>query len=1018
MDENQPLLTCSNKSSDDDNNQSNKSTRSSLFTKCPWIFYLRKKNPKDENDAIDNTNNPSIIRFIRLDINYFDTNPAGILNRKLFDNINIINKGIGFELSALIGTISCSIISIIVCFFISWKLTSVMICTIPFVFLGLQIFSKMTNNEAQNELISYSKADQIVQVFSSIRTVLSLNGGNFELERYKISLLDTAMSSILGFIFSSIILYNDNELNISDILVVISVFAQGISVFAYIGPFIQSALEARTAATSIFQIIDQREEFQNAKSININGHIQFKNVNFNYPSRKDVTVLNNLNLMIQNGKKTAIVGESGSGKSTCISLLLHYYDPSSGEILINGQSISEYDIKQLRLNIGVVNQDPILFSTTIYENISYGKENSTKYQIEQAARQANAHDFIMKLPNKYSTLVGEAGIQLSFGEKQRIALARALVRQPQLLLLDEATSGLDCQNEYIIQQALNNICKDRTTVIVAHRLTTIQNADYIYVLDHGCVLEQGTHSLLMEIENGKYRNMFNIQQIEIQADRQDEIYPTQQEIIEDKQQIMDKEEYSASIIVNQKYSSSNRLSIFLRLLSMNKPEWIIMMIGSIACLANGFIQPIFALLLTDIVQKLNNFNDEERRTQVIHSSLWLLCLGFGSFFIRFFQFTAFSVAGSKLTERIRTKAFASLLRQEVAYFDQSENSSGAICHRLSSDALSIQQITSTRLGYICETLAMFMLGIIFGFLFNYQFSLIVLFMLFIVAAFTYLNIIFEMRLHKKCGNILRQASSISVEVLHNMRTVKLLSMEERFVKQYSDLIHRCCVIRDMGASLSAAQNFFNLFDRVPSIDNSSTEGKTLVNDLGDIQFDHVKFSYPCRPTSTVVNILKLIIKSGQKVAFHDNIQYGSPNLTLDQIINAAKKANIHNFFQELPQGYQTNVGIKGNQLSGGEKQRIAIARAIIREPNLLIFDEATSDLDSYNEQIVQQTLEHIQIENPLQTTITIAHRLGTIRSCHQIYVIDKGHIIESGSHEELIQRRSRYYQMILLNRLQ
>ncbi|CAF1517532.1 unnamed protein product [Rotaria magnacalcarata] len=973
MDENQPLLTCSNKSSDDDNNQSNKSTRSSLFTKCPWIFYLRKKNPKDENDAIDNTNNPSIIRFIRLDINYFDTNPAGILNRKLFDNINMINKGIGFELSALIGTISCSIISIIVCFFISWKLTSVMICTIPFVFLGLQIFSKMTNNEAQNELISYSKAGQIVQeVFSSIRTVLSLNGGNFELERYKRSLLDTAMSSIrkgaifglfigwlifisyivnsVGFIFSSIILYNDNELNISDILVVISVFAQGISVFAYIGPFIQSALEARTAATSIFQIIDQREEFQNAKSININGHIQFKNVNFNYPSRKDVTVLNNLNLMIQNGKKTAIVGESGSGKSTCISLLLHYYDPSSGEILINGQSISEYDIKQLRLNIGVVNQDPILFSTTIYENISYGKENSTKYQIEQAARQANAHDFIMKLPNKYSTLVGEAGIQLSFGEKQRIALARALVRQPQLLLLDEATSGLDCQNEYIIQQALNNICKDRTTVIVAHRLTTIQNADYIYVLDHGCVLEQGTHSLLMEIENGKYRNMFNIQQIEIQADRQDEIYPTQQEIIEDKQQMMDKEEHSASIIVNQKYSSSNRLSIFLRLLSMNKPEWIIMMIGSIACLANGFIQPIFALLLTDIVQKLNNCNDEERRTQVIHSSLWLLCLGFGSFFIRFFQFTAFSVAGSKLTERIRTKAFASLLRQEVAYFDQSENSSGAICHRLSSDALSIQQITSTRLGYICKTLAMFMLGIIFGFLFNYQFSLIVLFMLFIVAAFTYLNIIFEMRLHKKCGNILRQASS--------------------------------------------------------------------VNDLGDIQFDHVKFSYPCRPTSTVVNILKLIIKSGQKVAFHDNIQYGSPNLTLDQIINAAKKANIHNFIQELPQGYQTNVGIKGNQLSGGEKQRIAIARAIIREPNLLIFDEATSDLDSYNEQIVQQTLEHIQIENPLQTTITIAHRLGTIRSCHQIYVIDKGHIIESGSHEELIQRRSRYYQMILLNRLQ
>ncbi|CAF3825008.1 unnamed protein product [Rotaria sp. Silwood1] len=417
--------------------------------------------------------------LIGRDINYFDTNPAGVLNRKLFDNINMINKGIGFELSALIGTIICSIISIIVCFFFSWKLTLIMISTIPFVFVGLQIFSKLTNKETKNELASYAKAGQIVQeVFSSIRTVLSLNGGKFELERYQKAVLDTTKSNIrkgsvlglfigwlifisylinsIGFIFSSILLHDDNQLNISDILVVINVFAQGVSVFGYIGPFIQSALEARIAATPIFQLIDQTEKRNknNKENANINGHIQFKNVYFNYPCRKDITVLNNLNLTIQYGKTTALVGESGSGKSTCISLLLKYYDHSSGEILINDHSISEYDTEQLRLNIGVV-----LFSTTIYENISYGKENATKDQIEEAAKQANAHDFIMKLPNKYSTLVGEGGIQLSVGEKQRIALARALVKQSQILLLDEATSALDCENEYIIQQALNNICK-------------------------------------------------------------------------------------------------------------------------------------------------------------------------------------------------------------------------------------------------------------------------------------------------------------------------------------------------------------------------------------------------------------------------------------------------------------------------------------------------------------------------------------------------------------------------------
>ncbi|CAF4926687.1 unnamed protein product [Rotaria sp. Silwood1] len=362
--------------------------------------------------------------LVFLDINYFDTNPAGVLNRKLFDNINMINKGIGFELSALIGTIICSIISIIVCFFFSWKLTLIMISTIPFVFVGLQIFSKLTNKETKNELASYAKAGQIVQeVFSSIRTVLSLNGGKFELERYQKAVLDTTKSNIrkgsvlglfigwlifisylinsIGFIFSSILLHDDNQLNISDILVVINVFAQGVSVFGYIGPFIQSALEARIAATPIFQLIDQTEKRNknNKENANINGHIQFKNVYFNYPCRKDITVLNNLNLTIQYGKTTALVGESGSGKSTCISLLLKYYDHSSGEILINDHSISEYDTEQLRLNIGVVSQDPVLFSTTIYENISYGKENATKDQIEEAAKQANAHDFIMKLPN-------------------------------------------------------------------------------------------------------------------------------------------------------------------------------------------------------------------------------------------------------------------------------------------------------------------------------------------------------------------------------------------------------------------------------------------------------------------------------------------------------------------------------------------------------------------------------------------------------------------------------------------
>ncbi|CAF4486481.1 unnamed protein product [Rotaria sp. Silwood2] len=237
----------------------------------------------------------------------------------------------------------------------------------------------------------------------------------------------------------------------------------------FVGPLLQSFSEARGAAASVFRFIDEGND-TNANEIdvwkediealdNIKGNVEFDNVNFSYPSRKDVSVLHNLSLIARVGRTTALVGSSGCGKSTCISLFLRYYEPSSGRIMIDGRPITHYNVKQLRQNIGVVSQEPILFGTSIYENIRFGKVNATRTEIEQAAREANAHNFIMQLPDKYETLVGERGIQLSGGEKQRIALARALVKQPTFLLLDEATSALDNVNEKIVQEALDRACR-------------------------------------------------------------------------------------------------------------------------------------------------------------------------------------------------------------------------------------------------------------------------------------------------------------------------------------------------------------------------------------------------------------------------------------------------------------------------------------------------------------------------------------------------------------------------------
>ncbi|CAF0864240.1 unnamed protein product [Rotaria sordida] len=657
---------------------------------------------------------------------------------------------------------------------------------------------------------------------------------------------------------------------------------------------------------------------------NINGNIGFDNVNFMYPSRNDVPVLRNLSLIARAGQTTALVGSSGCGKSTCISLFLRYYEPSSGRITIDGRPITDYNIQHLRQNIGVVSQEPILFGMSIYENIRFGKLNASQAEIEQAAREANAHNFIMQLPDKYETLVGERGIQLSGGEKQRIALARALVKQPTFLLLDEATSALDNASEKIVQEALDRACKGRTTIVIAHRLTTIQNAHQIYVLDNGSVIEQGTHETLMAKKDGKYQAMVKCQQMEKVDDDKDDITSIQKAIEEEEKSIMER----------------SRLLSDSHTIDVNK-------------------------------------------------------------------YTAFAISGSKLTQRIRSKAFACLLRQEVAYFDRPENSSGAICTRLSLDASAVQEMIGTRLGVVCEVLAL-------------------------VFAFA----------------------------VFSMQTLRLIGM----------------ISSRIAASISAAETFFDLFDRKPTIDNTSIEGQELIDFRGEIKFDQVKFIYPTRPTSIILNKFQLNIKPGQRVAlvgasgcgkstiiqllerFYDvtkgrllldgidirqlnlhwvrsqfglvsqepilfdltiaeNIAYGLENVPMEDIINAASRANIHQFIEQLPQGYETKVGLKGSFLSGGEKQRIAIARVLIRRPKVLLLDEATSAMDSYNEQIVQEALEKVQREDPSRTSLIIAHRLSTIRSCDLICVLDRGHIVESGTHRELTQRYGAYYKMLAHNNL-
>ena len=269
------------------------------------------------------------------------------------------------------------------------------------------------------------------------------------------------------------------------------------------------------ATERVFELLDETPEkisgINLSSPLKIQGNVSFKNVAISYPSRPEIQVLKSVSFDAKFGQKIAIVGPSGAGKSTIAGLLLRFYDIDNGEITIDNKNIYDYDLENLRGNMSIVPQDVILFGGTIKENIAYGKPEATNEEINIAAKQANALDFINGFPEKMETLVGERGIKLSGGQRQRIAIARALLKNPSILILDEATSSLDSESEKLVQQALETLMEGRTSIIIAHRLSTIRNADKILVLDKGTITEQGTHKELLEIENGIYKNLSNLQ---------------------------------------------------------------------------------------------------------------------------------------------------------------------------------------------------------------------------------------------------------------------------------------------------------------------------------------------------------------------------------------------------------------------------------------------------------------------------------------------------------------------------
>ncbi len=476
-------------------------------------------------------------KIISLPIHFFEQRRVGELMSRITSDIGMLQGLITTTVAEFIRQIITIVVGVVIISLISWKLTVFMLATFPILIVVAMVFGRYIrklSGEAQKELAA---ANVIVEeTFQSINVVKSYTNERLEINRYGSSLgkvvniaMKTAklrggfISFIIFALFGSIIgivwyagkLVIANELEINEMITFVfyTMFIGGS--LNGLGEMIASVQVAIGASDRVLEIFDENPEVEIVKSSNkapkIYGDVEFKNVAFNYPSRADLEVLKNINFKINAGEKIALVGYSGAGKSTIVQLLLRFYDAIGGEILVDGKDIKSYNVSDLRNNMAIVPQEVMLFGGTIFENIAYGKPDATEHEVIQAAKKANAMEFIDTFPEKLQTVVGERGIKLSGGQRQRVAIARAILKDPAILLLDEATSALDSESEKLVQDALEGLMQGRTSIIIAHRLSTIRSVDNIYVIKEGKIHESGTHDQLLLHNDGIYANLVKMQ---------------------------------------------------------------------------------------------------------------------------------------------------------------------------------------------------------------------------------------------------------------------------------------------------------------------------------------------------------------------------------------------------------------------------------------------------------------------------------------------------------------------------
>ncbi|MCO5594158.1 hypothetical protein L7F22_048181 [Adiantum nelumboides] len=780
--------------------------------------------------------------ILNQDIGFFDTDGrTGMLVESISKDTLVVQDAISEKVGTFLHFMATFVGGFGVGFSMQWKVCLVTVAVVPAIAFAGGLYAYTLTRLTSKSQEVYGNAGTIAeQTITQIRTVYSFAGEKKASQNFSESIGRTlklgyqggvakglglgVTYSILFFSWALILWYGGSLIRSGEanggktITAVFAAIIGGMSLGQAMGNLTAFA-NGRSAAYKIFELINKqykmdRHNEDGSKLSEVKGDIELRNVKFSYPSRPDVVIFDNFSISIEAGRTIALVGGSGSGKSTVVSLIERFYDPLEGQVLIDGVDIRTLQLSWLRSQIGLVNQEPALFATTILGNILYGKGDATMEEVEAAAKAANAHSFISELPNGYNTKVGDRGVTLSGGQRQRVAIARAMLKNPKILLLDEATSALDAASERVVQDALDRLMVGRTTIIIAHRLSTIQNVDSIGVVQTGQIVEVGTHDELMaKGELGAYSTLVKLQQMALGSDGT---------ILGGSSKAINSLNRASSLrgsvlSRSRRFSSERKMShrsmsnvsevqveavdmespvrqeraskgSYWRLLKLNAPEWPYALLGSAGSIMAGVINPIFALIISELLTVYYEPDRDKQKKEVQKYVLVYVGVGAVTIGVYLLQHYFFAVVGENLTARVREIMFKAIIRNEVGWFDRDENNSNRLTARLAVDAAQVRAAVGDRLALILQNLTGFVTACVIGLILEWRLALVLLatFPLLIAAAVGQ-----QLMVTGLAGNVKEahaHSSMIAGDAIGNIRTVAAFNAEGKVIALFAEAL--------------------------------------------------------------------------------------------------------------------------------------------------------------------------------------------------------------------------------------